>query len=193
MERMLWKRLDLSRRGRKEEEKKLIEEFYLRKAKGEVECSNEGEVERKSELENLQKQVNNSTAEIKSLLEIVEKSGKETVILTDVVRELSQSRLENDDELRSMEKKLKDMKENQKITSDKLEAAMVKLGKLSTRNVSKREKRKDDKIEELQHTLQEVTTNNQAIETLNENLDRALKARRQEQRMKSYYKTQLEK
>ena len=54
---------------------------------------------------------------------------KKISILTDVVRELSQSRAEQDEELVSMKNQLSQIKEQEKSTSKKLEAALKKTRK----------------------------------------------------------------
>ena len=103
-----------------------------------------------------------------------------------------------------MKKQLSQMKEQQKSTSENLEAALKKLSRLNVRNVNKREATKDKKIEELskevheheeQHrqTLQQLLEKNETLESVNEKLILAGEAKRCEQRMKSYYKCELEK
>ena len=205
VERMLRKKMELTKYGKMDEVKILMaKDFCLPVARDELPGTRANLVVEEPEVLALKKLVKQNTTEIEALLDAIASSGKEISILTDVVRELSQSRAEQDEELVSMKNQLSQIKEQEKSTSKKLEAALKKLGKIDARNVHRRESRKDQKIEDLsqqkseceeklEKTLQELLEKSEMLDSLNKKLILAGQAKRCEQKMKSHYKTEWEK
>ena len=141
----------------------------------------------------------------KKLLAKIEENSKETKLLMEVVEELGTANKIKEDEILNAKQKLSEMKSKDKETSEKLEQALKKLSKQSARNVTKREVRRDQKLAELSKSLSDkdkqltdlsenedkllndIFQKDKTIQAMKEQLDRAIKAKWQEQRMKLYY------
>ena len=85
-----------------------------------------------------------SAAEIESLVISLEQSDSEVQLLHEAARELSLSGMSKAEEVANLQKELADMKRKHKQKSEELQKAMEKLGPLSTRNVNKKIKRRDE-------------------------------------------------
>ena len=155
-----------------------------------------------------------SAAEIESLVISLEQSDSEVQLLHEAARELSLSGMSKAEEVANLQKELADMKRKHKQKSEELQKAMEKLGPLSTRNVNKKIKRRDElgaklkekaneqkkEIQDIQEQtalqLQEkereyeeiIDEKNEIIINLNSKLDAALAAKSKSQKLKWYYK-----